>query len=313
MYIKKIRFTYLRNEAHYEFLVVVLNLLLKFPRVQNVVKPFYQPLIELVELEKHLVDAARKSIYTQKIADMDERIDRDIAGIKAAIVSARHHFDPDVEEAAQNLYYRMKNFGNIKGKPYEEESAAVQLLISDLRGTFAPQVTILNLNKWVDELEFAENEFTQLFERRITELADRPKERIKEVRRDIENLYRKITSCIDTDFIINGEQDCGEFIKQLNEDVKYFNEHIYHQTKKDISKAIIVPIADQAYTGEQVIVIPTVVYEDSSLTPPVKKTLILATDYTLSYNNNIQPGNASLTVHGKGAYKGQKTVTFSIS
>ena len=35
-------------------------------------------------------------------------------------------------------------------------------------------------------------------------------------------------------------------------------------------------------------------------------------DYTVSYSNNTNPGTASLTIKGIGAYSGQKTITFQI-
>lgn len=41
-------------------------------------------------------------------------------------------------------------------------------------------------------------------------------------------------------------------------------------------------------------------------------TLILDTDYTISYNNNIEVGTATVTITGKGNYAGTQTVTFEI-
>jgi hypothetical protein len=310
--IKTIQSHHLRNEAHYEFLVVFLMLLDKFPQVKNLALRFLQAFTDSLEVEKKLVDAARRSIYTKKLLDTDQRIDRDITGIKATIKAARNHFDPALVEAAQDLSDRMKDFGNIKSKAYEEESAAIQVLLRDFRGAFATQVQTIDLNKWVDELEQAEAEFIQLFSERNAELAERPRERLKDVRKEIDNVYRKIITCINTDLILNEQPECVEFANELNERVKYFNEHIHHQTKKDISKAFIESIANQNYTGKQVIVFPTVLYENKAVTPPRKEALVFATDYTLSYKNNIRTGNASLIVHGKGKYKGQKTITFMI-
>jgi hypothetical protein len=86
--------------------------------------------------------------------------------------------------------------------------------------------------------------------------------------------------------------------------VKYFNEHSHVKTKKDIETAIVETIPDQTFTGEQIIVIPQVRYED--------RMLVFATDFTVTYSNNIQRGNAELIVHGKGEFKGKKIVTFNI-
>ncbi len=42
------------------------------------------------------------------------------------------------------------------------------------------------------------------------------------------------------------------------------------------------------------------------------KTLQSEKDYTLSYQNNVEIGTASVTINGKGKYVGKKTVTFTI-
>jgi hypothetical protein len=266
----------------------------------------------LLELERRLVDAAKKSPLTKKLANVDKRIDNAIAGMKAAIKSALYRPEQEIKDAAQILLTRLRDFGNIKSKSYEEESAAVQLLLDQLNGNLAPQVALIGLESWILELTEAEELFTLLFEQRNQELADRPKESLADIRIAIEIIYKKIIACIDADLIVNGDTVCGEFANQLNEQVKYFNEHTHHRTKKNIEDAVILPVGDQTYTGEQIIVMPTVVYKDDSVEPPVDKTLVFATDYTVTYKNNVNPGNATLIVHGKGTFKGKKIISFYI-
>jgi uncharacterized linocin/CFP29 family protein len=41
--------------------------------------------------------------------------------------------------------------------------------------------------------------------------------------------------------------------------------------------------------------------------------LELGKDYNVSYKNNVNVGNATCIIHGKGAYKGRKMVTFIIA
>ncbi len=43
------------------------------------------------------------------------------------------------------------------------------------------------------------------------------------------------------------------------------------------------------------------------------KTLVLNTDYTISYSNNIKVGTATVTITGKGNYTGSKTASFTIT
>jgi hypothetical protein len=40
--------------------------------------------------------------------------------------------------------------------------------------------------------------------------------------------------------------------------------------------------------------------------------LALGKDFALSYVNNVNPGKAVITIHGRGEYRGQYTVTFMV-
>lgn len=62
------------------------------------------------------------------------------------------------------------------------------------------------------------------------------------------------------------------------------------------------------YTGSAVKPVPTVTYTSGT----VSKTLVQGTDYTVSYSNNVNPGTATMTITGKGAYAGSITKNFTI-
>jgi hypothetical protein len=73
----------------------------------------------------------------------------------------------------------------------------------------------------------------------------------------------------------------------------------------DLSSATVSEIEDQNYTGKAITPTPTVVLDGMTLTE--------GTDYTLSYTDNVDVGTATVTVTGKGAYVGTKTIkTFKI-
>ncbi len=79
------------------------------------------------------------------------------------------------------------------------------------------------------------------------------------------------------------------------------------------------PVDISTATNVTVTGISNATYTGSAITQPnlvVKvgtKTLTLGTDYTVSYSNNTAAGTATLTITGKGSYKGTITKTFTIS
>lgn len=74
---------------------------------------------------------------------------------------------------------------------------------------------------------------------------------------------------------------------------------------KLLSKATVAAIADQEYTGDQIRPTLTVTSAD-------KKTLKEGTDYTVTYNNNVLVGTATVTITGTGDYAGTITAAFDI-
>jgi hypothetical protein len=305
MEIRKLYFHNLRAEAHYQFMLLLLKRFDAHPNVAAIVTGLLATLRELITLEGRLVDAVRTSEYTKELAEADRRIDRDVVGINSAVASALHHFDPAVVEAAGRLAVRMKSFrGDFTEKPYEEESAAVKILLADFQGTYAPQVAALNLGRWVTELAAAQADFERLFLLRFGQWAERPKERLRDVRKRIDTVYRQIMERITAYTTLNGESVTGVFISRLNEEITYFREHSHHHAKTDIAKAVAASIPDQPYEGKPVIVLPKVTCAG--------RELVFVRDYELFYKDNDRPGNATVAIHGKGSFRGVKTVSFTI-
>ncbi|MBR1584991.1 MAG: leucine-rich repeat protein [Clostridia bacterium] len=75
-------------------------------------------------------------------------------------------------------------------------------------------------------------------------------------------------------------------------------------TAAKISGATVTAVADQTYTGKALKPAVTVKFGT--------KTLKKGTDYTVAYKNNKAVGKATITLTGKGNFKGTKSVTFKI-
>jgi hypothetical protein len=266
MKISSIHFSYLRNEAHYQFLLLVKQLFQIDPGVAAIVAELLPQFYTLLELEGQLVDAVRASEFTKQLAEIDRRLDRFLAGLSIAIEAALHHPDPNVVKAAERIRLRLKAFrGEIERKAYEEESAAVKILVADLQGAYAPQVSILGLGVWVTEIAAEQTAFEQVFLQRSAEHVEKPQEKLKDVRREIETLYHRITERIDAYTVMNGTATTGVFISKLNDEITYFNEHNHRRHAKDINRATVASIPDQLWDGSQPVTpLPVATDEDGN-------------------------------------------------
>jgi len=85
----------------------------------------------------------------------------------------------------------------------------------------------------------------------------------------------------------------------------YGSTKIKFYIRKDFSKAVVADIASVEYTGKAFTPKVSVTYDG--------KALVEGKDYSLSYKNNIDAGNASVVITGKGEYSGAITKKFKIN
>jgi hypothetical protein len=78
----------------------------------------------------------------------------------------------------------------------------------------------------------------------------------------------------------------------------------FNIAKLSMDKVTVSAISNKVYTGYQIIPKPTVTYNN--------KSLVLDTDYSLSYSNNVNAGICTVNVNGLGNYTGRKQTTFVI-
>ncbi|MCR5667382.1 MAG: hypothetical protein K6G01_11220 [Eubacterium sp.] len=95
--------------------------------------------------------------------------------------------------------------------------------------------------------------------------------------------------------------------KELSRDlhVKLFTDTVEDMTTRDLSSAAVtLEETEYSYTSSQIEPEVTVEKDDTTLTK--------GTDYTVSYENNTDAGEATVTITGKGKYYGTQSKTFTI-
>jgi hypothetical protein len=300
----------LRNDAHSQFMYTFDNLLKAFPAAMAVVAALYIEFIRLFAIEESLVDSAKGSDITRLLTEADQRIDRTVVGINSTVNAGLHHFDSKMVDAAHRIQVRMNAFGNIESKAYEEEANSVRLLVTDLRNNYSADLFTLSLGQWIDELALAGAAFDTLFTRRNTEWADRPDAKLKDIRKEIDAVYRPMTERINAAALMDEAGQYDEFIRQLNREIEYFVDHSHRHARKDVAHVTAAGIADQPFTGKAITPIPQVFFTEDGK-PTVE--LVFAKDFTVTYRDNIKVGTATIIIHGKGAYRGTKAITFNIA
>ncbi|MDR1222848.1 MAG: DUF6261 family protein [Tannerella sp.] len=301
-------FSYLPNEAHFNFFdqatkevgnaeVAVKTALGALPGELNAwfVK------------ETACIKWYRKDPLTAAIADANNHLDQLVVGFSAQVNGARYNPDPTVAAAGERLHIMLKSYGRIAAKPYEQETGAVKAILLHLNGDLSADVTATGLTTWPGEINEALATFISLMKQREAKTLLKPEDGFHVVRRGIEGVWHQIVTIVDAGAVL-GQDGFGALIDKLNPEIDYLNGE-FHRVRHNIAAAEPAPIKQQAYTGQPCTPVPEVFY----VTPQGTVKLELGRDFDVSYRKNVEVGNAQCILHGKGGYRGHKTVTFIIA
>ncbi|MBR4514834.1 MAG: chitobiase/beta-hexosaminidase C-terminal domain-containing protein [Lachnospiraceae bacterium] len=98
--------------------------------------------------------------------------------------------------------------------------------------------------------------------------------------------------------------ECGKLFKDSEGKEEITEEETKIEKLIDIAEATVTGLGNKAWTGSEIK--PTVTVKHDG------KTLKKGTDYTVSYSNNTNAGNATVKITGKGKYGGTVKKTFAI-
>jgi type I restriction-modification system DNA methylase subunit len=309
--IKAIYFANLRAEAHLQFLRVFCAMVEANAAAKSLLATFLLQLELLLEKERLIVDASRKKPETTELRAADNVLDDLLLFIKGIVRGHLKNPSSATAAAAAELLAMMEtDFKNIQRKEYESEIAAVSLLLDKLRGQYLPQSTAIGIVPYFDQLQGATQTLEGLLAQRNAKEAARLHETMAEIHQETDPLYGKMISLLEAAIVLDAEHMYDPFIAELNEKIRDTNErHLPH--KRDIAEAIVANVPDQTL-DETGYATPLCNISIKGPATGSMVRLIFAKDYTTTYRRNNKIGNAEMVVHGKGGYKGQKVVTFTI-
>ena len=208
MKILSLNFYKLRNEEWFQLFTEFRDLVLKYnPTALNITE-LWATFLSLYADADTALEIIRKSVDTGLMVEADHVRDHTFRGFVDAVKSARNHFDPAKRAAADRLTILFDHFGNLARKAPNEETAGIYNLLQELdsgtAGTPLP-VDILGLRDWAVRLAADNEAYEALVKDRNTEVASRSKLRMKEVRRELQEVYYKITARIEATITLNGE------------------------------------------------------------------------------------------------------------
>lgn len=223
MKIQSIHLFHLRNEEHYQFQTDFKELVEHYTPTTLGIEVIYAAYLLLYADEGTALDVIRKSAVTSEITEADLRRDITFRGLSDAIKACGNHFKIEVKDAAARIQIVLDHYGSIISKSYDEETAAITSLITDLQTTYVTDAAKAGITDWVTELQANNTAFDILKKERYTEEAGKTQLKMKNVRSGIDVSYHTITDRINALIIVNGETTYKEFVNELNQRIEKYN------------------------------------------------------------------------------------------
>ncbi|WP_163324866.1 DUF6261 family protein [Draconibacterium mangrovi] len=215
-----------RNEEHKNFHTEVNDLIIRFTVEALKIQRYYPAFSAALDAEAEALDVVQKSMFTGPIADADHIRDTTTLGMEDMVDAALRHFNPDVRAAARRLKIVFDSFKGITTKPYDAQTAATDVLLTQLQTTYRTDMQTVGLTDWATELAANNQALKNLVGERYTDETGKPPQNMKEARKQLDAAYRNVAKLVDCLMFVEGPEAYEAFVAELNERIDKYNTNL---------------------------------------------------------------------------------------
>jgi hypothetical protein len=257
-----------------------------------------------------LMNKSRTSPLTAELKDLDGQRDADMLELKQTLTINEKSRNPDKAAAAAMLMPVFKPYWHIRKEPMASQTAQLAVLGGRIAGIgdYLVALTTLDLmDTWL-HLGTANASFKQLYEQRLDVETTAATPAATSMKNTVVSDYESFCTVLEQAVTAQPSPALQHLFDEMNELRKKYAPH--HRLTLDAEHTTAEPIPTQSYFGgKPVTPLPRVFYQTDTETIELKFTV----DYEVSYKNNTEVGEATMTLHGKGHYTGQYVTTFHIA
>lgn len=216
----------LHNSEFLQYFDFLLEILRSKDPDQLQVRPIFDRLQMKFDLMSSIFKPERGSDLTPLLEEADERRDAAINGLLALLDAYLNHANTQKRDAAILLLDEAKPYGRgISRLNYQSETSTIDSLISKWKGSPECMTAFetLGITDWLEELEDANQTFRQYYLERLQEDANSPEIKLKDLRKEMTDLYRLLTNQLEVQATISEESLFEETIRSINELNERFN------------------------------------------------------------------------------------------
>jgi len=224
MKIKRVDFSKLRTHEHFQCQTEFRLLVESFsPEGLKIKELFNGKYIPLYHAEDETIIIVRKGSFTEARLEADQQRDSTFRGMVDANKAVLRHFDEGKVNSAKRLEILFNTYGNVTRLPLQEETSAIENLLQEIQGgAYSNDAAIVNIEDWVYKLREDNDRYAYLVKEGYEEEAARTELKLKEVRTNIDVVFRQIVERIESLIVVEGEEQYKEFVRKLNIQLEHY-------------------------------------------------------------------------------------------
>jgi hypothetical protein len=250
------------------------------------------------------MDRPHSSLLTGPINEANEACDATLDDIKRTIKAGSRSTVASKASAGEVLEHFMKPFWNINKKPLLSQISMTGELLTRYLGDPALQqaAQTLAIAELFTALQSQNGTLSNLYNQRLEEyVGDLPS--ASDLKNTVAEDYNAVCDLLARAVNTEPVQDAlVNLFNGVNDIRKKYS--ALSPAKINLADAVTEPLPTQIYTGKAITPIPVMYYEG--------KELVFTVDFSLSYKNNVEVGEATVIMHGKGRFTGKHTRKFNI-
>ncbi|MDR1459375.1 MAG: DUF6261 family protein [Bacteroidales bacterium] len=251
------------------------------------------------------MDKPRSSLLTGPIRQANDVCDATIDDIKRSIKAGSKSTVAGKASAGETLEHFMKPFWNLNKEPLLSQiSMTVELLSRYMNDPALQQAgQTLAIDDLFNILEPQNHKLSSLYTQRLAEYAAETPSATSisdTVAEDYNAVCDVIVRAVNTEPV---QEALVVLFNKTNDIRKKYS--ALSPAKIDIADAVTEPLPTYTYTGKAITPIPVMYYEGIEL--------VFAVDFSVTYKNNVEVGEATVIMHGKGRFNGQHIRKFNIA
>jgi hypothetical protein len=210
--------------------------------------------------------------------------------------------------AGAKLVEFLKTYWNIGQEPMMSQTVVIKLMIERYLADPAlmSAATTVGLIPVFDALMMSNNHLSNLYDQRVDEIVAAEGPSATSVKSDLVISYEEFCDFVKMALSTLPSPGLQTLFGDINEIRRKYVARL--PKRLDEKHTVVEPIDMQVYTGKPVTPLPKVHYRADNETVELQ----FAQDFYVTYRQNIDVGEAKLSVHGKGKYAGRYETSFHI-